>query len=840
MNSKLTKKINIAALAFVLLVIIAAVFLRKQTVSYDLVGNMDSSITLGAGETVMQTYSPNRRAITEFVFRLSEETSLDGTYTLIVTDKETPEEEPLLTISNEYDGETTDALVFRTSQKYDPKPSIRLNLFIQSDAGNRDSIELASCSALRSASYYDEAKGELTLSDSTLALTIVSEKNYKWFLLMYILLITMGTTFIFTHFFKSPFEDNVALGIIAAVLFAYFLGLIGLLKFAPAALFIVALAGVVLYFLDCIKKEVPFYKGISFGMILWAAVVLVLFVTVHHNIIGDPDSAFHINKARYMFWTDDIAYYPGYYFFLQLLATIFDKVNGIFTEDISLFSILLYDFSLLFVFLNVVKAKDPRMNNILKIIMMGLCTVLAIAIHPGSFFTIMMDVPFAITLAYIIKVLYDRNLSKETLIKLICASLALMLIKRSGFPVVLILALIMIVHAFRFNKTQKRFDRRYIIGMILILLTCVVVGKAIDIKGNYVSEKVISEDTSGFLYRPQVSDDNKTIASESLVNTTQTQPQSEDNNHSFIPKKIENLIERFDDKLFLVIIRAFFATNVFFGFSYAEVLGVFFLIGAITWLFKKDVRSAEFFIDIIELLVATLIYFAAVAYKYLYAIEFFNKYNLNAYDRYTIHFTGAVTLFALVSLIGILHRDNEEKNGDLRLIVLSLVFFAISCLKIDFSAITRQVNADIVAIEDRTDDLERVLATCYGTGHHMAVYSADSTFDQISYYVKRINVERWDTNISFNTDYVSSKDARDAYERYLNKGYEYLYLINYDNAFLKYCPDMFENGESDIKRHALYRVDKNEDETATLVYLGQIPMEDTILRTPDGKAKLGD
>ena len=283
----------------------------------------------------------------------------------------------------------------------------------------------------------------------------------------------------------------------------------------------------------------------------------------------------------------------------------------------------------------------------------------------------------------------------------------------------------------------------------------------------------------------------------------------------------------------------FFAIEVFIGLSYAETLGIIFLIGAVTWLVRKDEYSLEFFKDVTELTFAAFLYFGAIAYKYLFVIEEYNKYNLNAYDRYAIHFIGAVTIYELIYLIKVVNKKTDEHYSDFRMILFAVVVFVMACLKTDFVEITNNMDSDVVEIEKKTDGLEHVLATYYGMGHHITVYTSDSTFDQLAYYVKRINLENWGTMASFNISNISSEEVSDDYERYLYSDAEYLYLINYDTDFLKYCPDLFENKEQDIKRHALYHVEKNQDGTVMLVYLGQIPLEDNILRTPDGKERLG-
>ena len=88
---KRTGLINLIAFVLVLLGVLAAVIIRKQIVTYDLMGGTDSSFELVSGETVVQTYSPNRRKIIEFNFKLSETTSITGEYTLVVTKENKPE-----------------------------------------------------------------------------------------------------------------------------------------------------------------------------------------------------------------------------------------------------------------------------------------------------------------------------------------------------------------------------------------------------------------------------------------------------------------------------------------------------------------------------------------------------------------------------------------------------------------------------------------------------------------------------------------------------------------------------------------------------------------------------
>lgn len=851
MGNGLTKKVNITALIIAMLMIMVACFCRKQTVTYDLTGDNDSSITLGPGETVIQTYSPNRRAITSFDFKLKEEMNLNGKYTLVVTDKDTPDEDMNYSISNSYTGENTDSIRFKLPKKYNPQFGTRLNLFIISDAGNKDAIELASSSFFRSAYYYDAKNYERKLGDSTLALTVVSEKNYKWFLYLCVVLLTMGTTFVFMHFFKNDFEDNVGISIMSLIFTAYFMGIIGVFRFAPAFLILASAIGIVLFFYDCTKSGRLFYKSISSGMVLWMVVITVLFVFIHHNIIGDPDTVFHMGKCKYMFWTDELAFAPGYHFLIPVFAFLFERINGVFVEDFFLLAIKIYEFSLLFTFLNVVKVNDKKKNVILKIVILTLCTILTVAVLPNAYFTAMMDIPFAVTIAYTIKNIYLNKFTGESIYKIISSSLALVLIKRSGIPVILLIILLLLFHAFRFGKSDNKVRNRYLMGALLVLLVCITVSKIIDMRGDYAKEKLYTDDASNFAHiSPEYIEDGiyremQPVPTRSAYARIGAGPcalgiQFNEIRTFSVGTKLKSIFDSLDAKIVGILVNAFLFTDVFMGMSYAEALAVIVLLAIVAWLIKKDEESFQFLKNMVELAVAAFLYYGAIAYKYLFRIEGYNMYNLNAYDRYAIHFIGAIAIFEAVYLIKILRPKSDDKDSDLRLVFIGCVMLIVSCLETDFSAVTNWIDKDMVAIESKTEGLERALAIYYGYGKPMTVYTANKTFDQLSYYVKRINLECWSANASFNFINIDSVESYDRYEWYLYSTFEYFYLVNYDTYFMNNCKDFFENGLSDIKRHALYHVDKDDDGRIKLVYLGQIPLEDNILRTPDGRERIGE
>lgn len=836
MSNKRGKVINYIAMAAVLFVLILAFFLKNQTITYDIAGSTKTSVLLESGQTVVQTYSPNRRDIKEFDFGLSGETELSGEYTLVVTEMDDMSGDAIYNITSSYSGEKDSFLRFKLPKKYNPTPGVRMNLFLKSDAGNAKAVELAADPTYRSAFIIDGQSGERVLGDATLDLHVVSEKNYKWFLFIYILIVTIGVTLLISLLFGGLFEDNVALAMTFSVFFAYILGMLGLLKFAAGLVFIAAVAGIVLYFIDCNKKDILFYKNIDSGMLLWVVAVAVLFATIRHTYIGDPDSVFYINKCRYMFWTDKLAVRPGYAFFLPMLAYLFETVNGVFSEDVFLIAIKIYEFAVLFAFLNIIKVKNEKCGLLYKLLFLGLCTVLAIAVHPSAYFTALMDIPFAITLSLVIKNLYPFKTDKFSMIRTISTAIVLVMIKRSGLPVVMIISVILMIQALRLRKNDKDIVKRYLKAVLIFLLCCIIAGKGIDIYSSHTQESIQIDSANDYEYiekkaeEPSVgrSSEGQQVSStevgvKELVKTT----------------GVKGVIDALDGTLLKKLIATFFSVNVLLGMSYAEVLGVMLLIPAVVWLIRKDDTALEFLITVSELVLASLMYYGIIAYKYLFVIEAFNRYSLNAYDRYAIHFIGAVAIYEVLYLVKVLHTQSDEKRSDLRLFVLTLVMLVLVCLRTDFESITSEIDYDIRSIEARRDALEREMSIYYGYGHPLTIYMPDSSFDQAQYYVKRINLEYWNSMASFNRSNIASEDMVDDYANYLYNNFEYLYLVNYDSDFLKYGAKLFKGEEQDIKRHALYHVDKNPDGTVALSYLGQIPFEDNILRTPDGASRIG-
>ncbi len=818
---------NFIVLFVVVIIIAAAILLRNQTVSYNLVGSTDSSVTLSPGDIFIQTYYPNRKEIVEVDFVLKEDTLLDGEYSLVISEGGYPFEGYGSKVTNLYNGENESVLRFKLSGKYKPSPGARLNLFIMSGEKNKDKIELASDSSYRSFFVYDIPTAVHKQGDYTLDVRILAEKNYKWFLLMCVLLFTVGITLLMVHFFKNSFEENVALSVFVTVFLSYMFGLMGALKLVFVILFIASIAGIVFFFLDCNKRELPFYKCVDNGAILWAVTVLVLFVTIRHTYIGDPDTIFYMNNCKYMFWSDSLAYTHGYHQFISVFAYLFEAINGIFSEDIYLFSIILYEFSLLFVFLNVIRLQGKKQDFMFKVLLLALCTIFAVAVLPSAFFSAMMDVPFAITLAYVLGNLYFEKLSKISLIRIICASIALVMIKRAGLPAVLIIALLLATHAVRFREKGRKFEKKYLAAMLLLLFACITASKTVDILGARLTDKVPIEWEVDYSY----------VASGS---EQQENPQYLIASSAPYLPALVSLTDQsgsIDVAILRKLADAFFNMKTFMGLSYAEALGIVFIIAAVLWLVRRDETSLEFFKDSLEVVFAALLYFSSLIYKYLYNMEEYNRGSLNAYDRYAVHFVGALAIFEAVYLIKVLHQESNGKDNMLRLVVITLVVMVASCIRIDFASMTSWIDSDIVSIEKSRDDFERALSIYYGYGHRMAVYMPEKSFDQASYYVKRIDLECWTSIASLCTDSITSEDMLMDYARYLSNR-EYLYLVNYDADFLKYCSRLFDNNGQDIKRHALYHIKLKENGALYLEYLGQIPFSDSVLRTLDGTDRI--
>ena len=821
MKKSKVKIIDLVAMGGFLIIVLVLVILRRQTILYDIVGNSDSTIALEPGKGVMQTYSPNRRDITEFDFKLAKKSFVTGEYTLVITD-DTPDSKEVFNITNKYEGELVDSIKYRLPYKYNPEVGIRLNLLLLSSSDNLASITLSSSSSYRSTFLYNVDDNKSTLLDSTLDMSVVSEKNYKWYMLAYIFLTTVGMALLFIHFFKGEFEDNIAIGIIASVLGAYLLGMLGALKTAPVILLLVAIIGWVLYFLDCLKNNVVFYERIDSSVIIWCVLLVVLFVFISHKYIGDPDSIFYISKSKYMYWTDSLAYSLSYAFFLPVLGYIYTSQNGFFSENILLLAIKIYEFSLLFSYLNCIKVDNKRVRVLLKVILLGVCTIFAIAIHPSAYYTIMMDVPFAITLAYIIKNLYERGFGKEKFIRIICGSIALVMIKRAGIPAVLVIAIIMAMHSLRFCGQEKKIERKYILALFLMLVICVFVDKAIAVYSTHAEEKTQIEAASEYIYA------GTTNQSAGMAEMTYVSNGVSSNGG----------MGSFDIEVVKKLFYAFMSYEVYFGMSYVEVLGVIFLVAALTWLIVKDANAFFFLRNIVELLLASVLYYGVICYKYLFAIEKDNQYKLNAYDRYAVHFIGAVAIYEAIYLIKTFSSRYLENGEWNKLIVIALVVMVSACMKVDFLSICDWIDSDYTLIENSKDGLDNMLSIYSGYGHHIATYVADGSFDEYSYYSKRVNIECWNVPVYSNQDSIITADMADDYAQYLYDNAEYFYLINYDTPFIENVGRYFKNGIDDIKRHSLYYVEKGSDGSIALDYLGQVPLSDGVLRSPDGKAKL--
>lgn len=796
-SDKTNRYLNIGTLIFVFLVLIIAFFIKEQTIIYDLTGNADMTYELKPGESIMQTYSPNRRAITGIRYSLSEETTVSGDYTIFISLEEEENKEVIYTVTNSYNGEMKQYLEFTLPDKFYPSIGKRLNIVLVSDSSNLETVSLAADSSYRSL-YTIDNSGNYKLGNGTLCIGIISQKFHKWFMLLCVLLYTYGLSFLLMHFLKTEFGETILLALICASLISYLFGFFGGLSWAPYFLMILSFVGIILFGIENINK-VAIYQKLRFEHFLWLLLVIFLFVVIRWDYIGDPDSIFYINRCKYMFWTDSLAISSGYAFLLPVLGYLMEHLNGIFSEEIFLLAIMLYEFSIIFSFIGKLKApKNEFFGGLFKILLLALGIILTIGIHPDVFLTSMMDVPFALTIAYIIFAIYKEKECISTWIQIVMASLALVMIKRAGIPVVLIIVCILGIQAFRY-RGGRIFNLVYIKGAAFLLLISIVISKVIDIYTDN-SQMLVKEDESpAFLA--------------DVLNTSVNGGIS----HGFDPVVIRKLIE------------AFLSTPVYYGMSYGEAMGILFVIAAIIWLYKKDNIATGYFVNSLEILLATGMYYAVISYKYLFAIEEGNQYTLNAYDRYAIHFIGAAAIYVIFDGLRVLLEENPNKHSDMRKIVTVASVVILMAVRTDFYSVTELANVDVIFIEDADDDLERVLTLYNGYGHKVYTYMAPDTFAENGYYGKNLRMNSWPVYTIGNNTIIPSEKTTEFMD-YISENAEYFYLVNYDDTFLNDYEFFFEKGREDIRRHAFYHIDQTSDGEVILEYLGQTVLNDYILK----------
>lgn len=796
MNKNKNVFINLIALGFVLAVMVVAYYSKEQDITYEISSRIDAETKLLPGETIIQPYFPNRKRIKSFSFELPNETSVVGEYLLKVSYSENIEDSGVYEISNVYRGECVKELRFTLPETFTARGDGRLYLILSSKDSNSDTLVLSADSSY--ASYYvTNTNSEKMLGKLTLGVSVTSEKNHKWFMLFYIFVHTIGLTLLLKYFFKGEFEDMLGISVIISIMIIYLFGIIGILSASITFIYFLSGIGFVLFFYECIRDKVNFIHKCEFQSALWIITVIILFLFVKHNYIGDPDSTFYISKSKYMFWSDSLAFSQGYAFFLPAYAYMLESLNGVFTEDIFLLSVKIYEFSMLFSFIRYIRAGRKSYDWINQSIVLIICVVLAIGIKPEAYLTAVMDVPFAITVAYLIGSIYGDKKNKD--IMLFFSAIAACMIKRAGLPLIIIVFLLLIIHVFKGKVQALNKDMSKIAKPLALLICCVFVLGIVE-----------------------------------LYTQNATLTISESNNPSYIADEVTDEIILNGNKDIIVIMKlveAFFSVRIYHGLSYAGVLGGMFVFAALVWLFVKNEKAFSFFYNQLEIIFAAVLYYGIISFKYLVGIEESGRYILNAYDRYAIHFIGGAIIYEVIAGASIIVACNGHKT-DIRTTVTLITLMIIVAMNTPFEGLQNWISHDMVLIEENDEDLKKVL-TLY-MGKNICMYCAEGCFDEKGYYRTNMILNSWPNIITDVNVSIREKEEKDEFVKYLYDNEDYLYLVNYDHYFEENCIDIFEGEEKNIIRHSMYYIEKKTDGQISLVYLGKVPLNDAILRTLDG------
>ena len=798
---------NYLVLLLVLIICIGANVIKNQKVEYDIAGGSDCSVDIEPGDVLIQTYMPNRKNIIGIKYRLSEEQIVNGTYRLVLSYGLNYSDNPVFDIENVYDGQSLEELYFSLPERYTPHVGNRLYIFLLSNDNNSEVLSVSADSTFKSYYRINHGSADISFENATLDIVIQSIKGYKWFLGLSIMLYTVGLTFLLMYLLKSNFSNTLPVTLILIVLISYLLGMIGHLYWANSIIYYLSLLGVALYVIDCNKQKVFVVKKLDLSTFMWAVSVIILFFIVKHTYIGDPDSIFYINKCKYMFWSDTLAFSSSYAFFFPTLAYLFQCVNGIFTEDMVLFAIVLYEAAIVFSFMNCIKVSNKVLSAVLNVFIIIIGVSLTIEIQPNSIMTVMMDVPFSMTLSYILKLIYEEDMDKKTFVLLAFSFIAAVMIKRAGVPALLIISILFVVHSIRVCKKNSRCLLKNIFYIFVLLALSIFVYKAIDIYTEKAQTIIETPGTVDFVAE-SVSE------SDSLVETNQRLTAT-------------NII------VIKNLLNAFFEKKIYGPLTYFSSLAFLFSLSAFVWLYKKTDSSLNYFFNSIELIAAALIYYAIISYKYLFAIEEQNKTTLNAFDRYAIHFIGAIVIYLAVSGIRELLLDKSEKFNEYRIVIGVVAFASLLSIIVDYEGIDSWIKAEHQLIEETDYSLNRALTIYAGYDHGICVYAPSDTIDEVGYYGKDLNLNSWPVGITI-VNAVIDRKLSNAFLDYLSNNFEYLYLVNYDDSFCEIFDENFDHNLENCSKHAIYRIDKTNDGKVFFTNLGQIALNDSLLVNEGG------
>lgn len=461
----------------ILLLGIAVVLAKRYTyLPANIVSKPDSQIALGTQDGVLeQTWQPDVKAIS-------------GVSLPYYAENEFSCDVQLKIYSDDYSRilveETKENFVFSAGTEGSINFSFHRTALIQ---GERYRIQICLSNAaadgklqIAAGSNYGGCSISGVRTDQAAAFTITFAKYSKLFWLVAVLFPLLGYSLLMMVLNGRKWEEAVGVSLFFEGIVLYCFGLLEHLPWGLGAVYLLAVASLLLAIYFYNKKNLALKDLLSPGLWIYFILFFVIIVANNGDWLGYRDELRHWGIAvRDMFYYDSFANHmnttvilPRYLPFTALIEYAFVYMNGLFSEDILLIAYQAMLLSVLIVLCRPLQKKCGR--KLLVPIMIVMTGVLVIFFNQVSN-SIMVDSLLAAITAYILICYYSEKLNGFNRLRIISALVVLTLIKDMGLVFAGLAALVMFGDLLIAQIREKKLKLRELLWPVLYVAIILMV-----------------------------------------------------------------------------------------------------------------------------------------------------------------------------------------------------------------------------------------------------------------------------------------------------------------------------------------------------------------------------
>lgn len=668
--------------------------------------------------------------------------------------------------------------------------------------------------------------------------------------LLRIILVFTALTMLFMIIFDRDFAACIGMAFGSLFIYLFLFGVVGALGFAVNSAYCISMVIAVLIPVLALIKKRPLLSLISPGLIAFWLLVLIYFVLDRNVAVGKIDDLIHWQLAvRDMWYSDSFAYHvgsavkaPRYTPALATLEYFFTRMYGTYREGIALLGAHTIGFAFMGILFSGVKWK--KCHRVLPL--MALVSALPLFFFLQYYGTLYADAYLGIIGAYLFICYFTEKYSPFNVIRMIIASILLVLVKEMGLVVVFTFYLTVLVDLIIQNKGIKKLFKNNKTAVKYLLAAVASVGAfivwEIYVKVGSVRLARVSGYNAPWTILETIKHGIQAVFGSACITVpkpVEGLAQASAGMSDFAGVKVTSGflamaatgtslgVKQFSG---VTVIKTLFAwmaeSGMYFGRSFLTVMGIMlavFVLIAYTGIFKK--LNIKIKICMSMLVIGMCIYQFALLLSYLFI--FYEGDPISAQERYIASYM----LLILITLIGLLivplnNREITEDRSSVAIWLIAFVVFVI--VPKDGHFFTTEENFGIyyttwqihknIGEASRTfaDKAEKIYYISYEDSQ-VNIYENYMTFHNAIVPTLDQSELRWKLVADENqTQYAGFVHAcsPDALANILT-GYDYVYVRDFEDYFVQNYGLMFEDA-SQIVSGGFYKVLPQPDGTVTL------------------------